>query len=64
MTEEVMREYEYDIASFRLITGGGGCFEVVIDGEKVFSKLETGRFPEPAEIKNAVKARLETPSPA
>ena len=59
MTEEVMREYDYDIASYKLITGGGGKFEVTIDGELVFSKLETGRFPDSSEIKEAIKARLK-----
>lgn len=28
----------------------GGRFEVSIDGELVYSKLKTGRFPEPADI--------------
>ncbi|MFQ5934133.1 MAG: Rdx family protein [Dehalococcoidia bacterium] len=64
MTEEVMREYEYDIESFKLITGGGGKFEVSIDSETVFSKLETGRFPDASEIKDAIKMRLEAASPA
>ncbi len=58
LTEEVMREYDYDIESFKLITAGEGRFEVTIDGEKAFSKLEKGRFPEPAEIKDAIKIRL------
>ncbi len=59
-----MREYDYDIESFKLITGSGGRFEVTIDGELVFSKLETGRFPDPAEIKETIKARLKESSPA
>jgi selenoprotein W-related protein len=25
---------------------GGGCFEVTVDGKKIWSKLETGEFPE------------------
>ena len=58
MTEEIMRDYDYDIESFKLITGGGGAFEITVDGDKVFSKLETGRFPQPAEIKEAIKVRL------
>lgn len=34
----------------RLIKGGGGIFDVVIDGRKIFSKHEVGRFPEHHEI--------------
>ena len=29
---------------------GGGAFEVSVDGEKVFSKLDLGRFPAYQEI--------------
>jgi predicted Rdx family selenoprotein len=30
--------------------GVNGVFNVVVDGEKVFSRDETGRLPEPGEI--------------
>lgn len=30
--------------------GAGGIFEVVLDGRTIFSKHETGRFPEPGEV--------------
>jgi len=33
-----------------LIPGSGGVFDVVVDGRKVFSKGETGRFSDPGEI--------------
>ena len=53
-----MREYDYDIASYKIITAHEGKFEFSIDGELVHSKLETGRFPSNEEIKEAIKARL------
>ena len=56
-----MREYDYDIETFKIITATQGKFEVRIDGETVFSKLETGRFPSNEEIKEAVKARIPEP---
>jgi selT/selW/selH-like putative selenoprotein len=31
--------------------GGKGQFDVLVDGEVVFSKQETGRFPEHAEVR-------------
>jgi selenoprotein W-related protein len=34
----------------KLIEGSGGVFDVKADGKLVFSKHETGRFPEDAEI--------------
>lgn len=33
-----------------LIKGRDGVFEVVVDGKNVYSKKETGRFPEPGEV--------------
>jgi selenoprotein W-related protein len=33
-----------------LIPGGNGIFDVVADGERVFSKHETGRFPQNEEV--------------
>jgi len=38
---------------------GGGVFEVYVDGQKIYSKKETGEFPDPAAILKAVKARLK-----
>ena len=34
----------------KLIPGGGGVFDVFKDGDLVYSKHKTGRFPEHAEI--------------
>lgn len=41
-----------------LHAGDRGVFEVLIDGELVFSKLATGRFPAKGEVAGLVKARL------
>ncbi len=39
----------------QLISSGGGVFEVVVDGRKIFSKKETGRFPEHEEILKTIE---------
>ena len=33
-----------------LIAGGNGIFDVIVDEKLVFSKFETGRFPNSGEI--------------
>ena len=33
-----------------LIEGTNGIFDVVVDGEMIFSKYESGRFPEHEEV--------------
>jgi len=40
-----------------LIKGDGGVFDVVADGELVFSKHESDRFPEPGEVVEALRRR-------
>jgi len=40
----------YPEAQVEMIPGSGGVFEVHRDGELVFSKKQTGRFPEDGEI--------------
>ena len=34
----------------KLIAGGGGIFEVTVDGKVVFDKFSMGRFPEDQEV--------------
>ena len=53
-----MKEYDYRISTFNIITAPQGKFEVTIDSETVHSKLETDRFPSNEEIIEAIKARL------
>lgn len=45
------------ITSLTLIPGQGGVFEVEVNGEKIYSKKETGEFPDPADIVQTVRAK-------
>jgi len=40
----------------KLVRGGGGILDVVVDGRKIFSKHQVGRFPEDHEIIGPLKA--------
>jgi selenoprotein W-related protein len=44
----------------KLIKGGGGIFDVVVDGSLVYSKHRTGRFPNPGEVGTAIKNRSDS----
>jgi selenoprotein W-related protein len=47
----VAAELEQELqAKVKLVRGSGGVFDVVVDGRLVYSKHETGRFPEPGEV--------------
>ncbi len=39
-----------------MIKGGGGIFDVVVDGNKIYSKDDTGRFPTNEEILDQLTA--------
>jgi len=38
-----------------LIPGNNGIFDVIVDGEKIFSKFKAGRFPNPGEVTSELK---------
>ncbi len=42
----------------KLIEGGGGIFDVKADGKLIYSKHQTGRFPEDHEVLDALKAHV------
>jgi len=44
-----------EIGSLTLIPGSGGVFEVSVNGKNIYSKRQTGEFPDPAEIVQAVR---------
>jgi selenoprotein W-related protein len=66
LAEEILgeREIEAYVRSWTMVPSTGGVFDVVVNGEKVFSKKELGRHAEPGEIKAAVVERLEKLKPA
>jgi selenoprotein W-related protein len=43
----------------KLVPGGGGCFELAVNGELLYSKLETGAFPDEQAMVEKVGARLK-----
>ena len=58
MTDEILTHFKKQITQWTLIPSGGGCFEVEADGEIIFSKRETGRFPEFEEIRHSLAAKV------
>ncbi len=52
VADELQKEFG---VKANLIAGSNGIFDVLVDGEKVFSKSQTGRFPEPGEVIKKVK---------
>jgi selenoprotein W-related protein len=47
---DLLTNYQHVIEDLRLVTGDDGVFDVVVDGQLVYSKHETGRYAEPGEV--------------
>ncbi len=58
MAEKIKGAHGDRIENFKLIASGGGCFELSVDGELIYSKLQTGSFPDEDEMVALVGARL------
>ena len=47
-------EQIYPDAEIKLVSSGGGVFEVMVNGNLIFSKKSLDRFPEEGEIVNMI----------
>jgi selenoprotein W-related protein len=58
MVNEILTDIQEDVKSLTLIPGSEGRFEWTVNGELVFSKAATDRFPEIDELKELVYEKL------
>ena len=58
VTTDLLKEFESRVTSWELIPSGGGRFEVKVNGELVYSKLQTGRHTDSAELRKLIQAKL------
>ena len=47
---DLLRDYQHVIDELTLITGSKGIFDVIVDGEVLYSKKSTGRHAHPGEV--------------
>ena len=59
MTSKLLTTFKQQIRELKLIPAGGGCFELSINGDLVYSKLKTKQFPDEKWVIDAVGARLK-----
>jgi selenoprotein W-related protein len=55
----VLPKFKQKLQQLELVPSSGGCFEVTVDGELIYSKLETGQFPDEDAILNKIGERLK-----
>ena len=58
MAEGLLGEFEQHMEGLTLVTSGGGVFEVTVDGDLVYSKKETGEFPEYEQVAGPIRKLL------
>jgi selenoprotein W-related protein len=58
LAAKLLTAFKQKIASLRLVPSRGGCFELAVNGELIYSKLKTGVFPDEDAMVQAVADRL------
>lgn len=61
MAAHLLTGFKQKITSLTLVPAGGGCFELKLDGDLVYSKLQTGVFPDERAMADLVADRLKKP---
>ena len=54
----MLTAFKQKVKGMTLVPAGGGCFELTANGEPVYSKLATGKFPDEQEIVDQLEKRL------
>ncbi len=58
LAQELLTTFEQELGGVTLAPGTGGVFEVRVEGQRVWSRKEEGRFPEAKELKQRVRDRV------
>ena len=54
---DLLHGYQHVIAELALVTGSKGIFDVIVDGEMLYSKHSTGRHANPGEVLELFRAQ-------
>lgn len=59
LANDLLKNFEPEIESITLIPSEGGRYEINVDGQLIYSKLENGRHAEPGEVVALVQKLLK-----
>jgi selenoprotein W-related protein len=59
LTSKLLTQYKQKIRDLKLIPGSGGRFELKANGQLIYSKLETGQFPDEETIVKEIGKRMK-----
>jgi selenoprotein W-related protein len=60
LTTKLLESLKQKIQGLRLIPAAGGCFELTVNGELIYSKLKTGQFPDEEQMLVEVRKRVKS----
>lgn len=60
VAHDLLHDYQHIIAELRLVMGSKGVFDVVVDGDVLFSKKGAGRHAKPGEVLDLFRSRYAT----
>jgi selenoprotein W-related protein len=55
----LLSTFKQQIRDLKLVPSKGGCFELSADGDLLYSKLQTGKFPDEKAMIDIVGGRLK-----
>jgi selenoprotein W-related protein len=58
MAQELLVTFERELGEVALRPGEDGVYEVRLNGALIWSRKEEGRFPEPKELKQRIRAMV------
>jgi selenoprotein W-related protein len=58
LASRILSEFKQHINGLTLVPASGGCFELSLNGQLIYSKLKTGEFPDEARMIAQVGNRL------
>jgi selenoprotein W-related protein len=58
IAQELLTTFEGELSEVALVPGLGGIFEVRVNGETIFSRRASSRFPETKELKQLIRDRV------
>ncbi len=56
MASQILTTLKQKVAGLELEPSTGGCFELTVDGKLIYSKLDTGEFPDEDDMMSKITA--------
>lgn len=59
ISQELLMTFGEGIGELALVPSSGGVFTVLLDGEEIFSRKQSGRFPDSKELKQLIRDKVD-----